>query len=463
MNLYKFMEEKSLIDRVGELDSLKAALSRPGPELVLLYGRRRVGKSRLLRELMKAVKADVFVMLEDADRATNLAKFASAVAKAFSLPSFSPSSFRNAFEAIPEKSVVFIDEFSYIAGSAGEFQGIWEEIAKPKQLKVVLSGSLIRIMEDLNYSLKSPLYGRATAILKLMPLQLAEVFAWYGGGAGAEEVFRTCFIVGGIPRYLEVIEKPSLEEIEKAFFSKNGLLLREGKLLLKESFPTSELYPKILFSVAGGKTEASKIANDCGVKAGEISKYLSVLADYGFVEKRQPVIGANKKSVRFYIKDRFIGFWSRFVWPYYAELESGVGTDGISFFRKNFGDYCGRAFEKTMMEILQANGGLLPQGFNRIGPQWGKAGGEAYEIDILAINEMENGILFAECKWSNDVDAAEVVKSLAEKTGFVEWNNEKRTGEFAVFAKSFKRRIGEFNGKKVHCLDLGDIEKVLRK
>lgn len=459
------MEEKQFIDRDEELNQLLSALKRKGPELVILYGRRRVGKSRLLKEASKKYNIDIFVMLEEADYATNLKKVSDAAAKRFNFPSFSPASFKDLFNSLPDGSIVMLDEYSYIYESAGEFQAVWEEIAKPKKIKLILSGSFMRIMEDLNYSIKSPLYGRATEIIKLMPLPIIHVRKWYESHK-LDDVLDAYFCVGGIPRYLEIVKTPSFDSIKDAFFSKNGLLLREGKLLLKESFPTSVLIPKILFSVASGVSEASKIANAVQIKANEISKYLSMLVDYGFVERKYPVIGGGKKDVRFYPADRFFAFWARFVWPNYSEIENGTNKAALETFEKNFSTFSGPEFERVVIEIIHANPGIVPFKFSAIGRQWGRMplefkperGKDQYEIDVVAFNENTKEIFFAECKWQEKVDAKRILVALKEKAKYVDWNDGKRWEHYAVFAKSFKDKFKEPN---VLLFDLKDIEKLL--
>lgn len=154
------MDETPFIDRIEEKQSLIESLNRSGAELIILYGRRRIGKSRLLKEVQTAVPIDIFIMLEDTTYQENLMKMARAVSTRFGFPSFSPTSFKEIFLALPAKSIIIIDEFSYLGDRIGEFQAIWEEIAKPHQLKIILSGSLIRVMEDMAFSLKSPRYGQ---------------------------------------------------------------------------------------------------------------------------------------------------------------------------------------------------------------------------------------------------------------------------------------------------------------
>lgn len=456
------MEEKVFIDREDELDLIEKSLKREGAELIVLYGRRRIGKSRLLEEVKKKNNSIISVMMEEADYYTNLNKFAQKISEYFNFPSFAPKSFREAFQNIPPKTILIIDEYSYISSASGEFQAIWEEIAKPNELKVVLSGSMIRIMEDLAYSIKSPLYGRATQVIKLQPLKIKDVYKWYDVKGELLKILEVYFSVGGVPRYLELIEKPSKEDIKKIFFQKNSLLLREGKLLLKESFPSSLIFPKIMFSIANGKTEATKIANDVNIKASEISKYLSILIDYGLVEKRFPVFGKEKKNVRFYMADRFFAFWTTFVWPYYGELETGITINSERKFNTDFAKFCGSEFEKTVMEILNIKNCMNLLKNARIGKQWGRLPknkiekeDNTYEIDILAVNEERKEILFGECKWRDNVDYYEIIQNLKKKAEFIDWNKGERKEIYAVFAKSFKK-------KGANCFDLNDLEKYLK-
>lgn len=457
------MEEKRFIDRRDEYTELVEALNRPGAELIILYGRRRIGKSRLLKELSNKINIDLFVMLEDADYDFNLKKFSENVAKKYSFPNFSPKNFKDIFLAIPKKSIIIIDEFSYLLNGTSEFQAIWEEIAKPKDLKIILSGSLIRIMEDLNYSLSSPLYGRATKVIKLMPLEFKYVLEWFKSHDNLADIMNAYFILGGIPRYLELINKPTIENINKEFFSKDGIFLREGKLLLKENFPSSNVYPRLLNIISNGNSVSKIIADKAGLKINEISKYLLVLIDFGYIMKKYPLIKSGKKDVRFYPNDRFFSFWSKFILNNYSDIESGQNKNALEFFDKNFKAYAGREFERLVLELLISENRLVR--FNKFGKQWGryreKSQTKTYEIDIVGLNEKEDEIIFGECKWQDNVNPIEVLNELIKKTQFVKWKNESRKESFLISAKSFIKKIDEFEGRKVYCFDLNDLKKRL--
>jgi len=420
------MEAKPFVGRRDELKLLFDSLQRAGPELIIVYGRRRVGKSRLLEELSRKRVIDISVMLEEADYNTNLLKFSRILSQKYNYPSFSPVSFRDAFSNIPEGASIIIDEFSYISATS-EFQAIWEEVCRKKNHKLILCGSMIRTMEDIAYSIKSPLYGRATTILKLLPLRFSEVLEWYPK-SDIRDVIETYFCVGGIPRYLELLPVPGQKEVIDSFISKNSILLREGKLLLKESFPSSEIYPKIMFALARGYTAPVKIANEIKIPAQQISKYLQILSDYGFAERRMPFLGGGKKDVRYYMADVFFDFWIRFVWPAYNEIESG---NMILPSKENLNTYFGRRYEQVIKELYHGSG-----------MQWGKN----YEIDILLKDG--NDFLVIECKWQDDVDAVLVLENMKESSKNLPAGNKK----YIIYSRSFKRTTKEANCYSLHDL-----------
>ena len=134
-------------------------------------------------------------------------------------------------------------------------------------------------------------------------------------------------------------------------------------------------------------------------------------------------------------------------------------------FENNFNAYLGKKFEKLVITLIKDNLLLKSKNFDKIGSQWGKFEGESgknsYEIDILGLNEKTKEAVFGECKWKDKVNALEIFKELEKKTKFVDWNKEDRKETMVIFAKSFSKKVLEFNNKKVLCFDLKDIEKEL--
>ncbi len=131
-------------------------------------------------------------------------------------------------------------------------------------------------------------------------------------------------------------------------------------------------------------------------------------------------------------------------------------------FDNEFNTFLGRKFEKFILNLIKDKKILNSLSFDSLGNQWGKSDKGTYEIDILALNESKKEALFGECKWKENVNSLEILNEIEEKTKFVNWHNKERKEIFAVFAKSFSKKVSEFNGRKVYCFDLKNIESELK-
>jgi len=178
-----------------------------------------------------------------------------------------------------------------------------------------------------------------------------------------------------------------------------------------------------------------------------LPKYLRTLKKMRIIKEERSVLG---KSRIIKIADNYFNFWIRFVHPFREEIELGV----FSFPEEKFNTYLGEVFEEVCKEFLIETR-FFP--FTKIGRWWHKD----REIDLVALNEKTKEILFGECKWQSKVNALKIAKELAEKSQYVPWHNGERKETFAIFAKSFSKKIEEFEGKKVYCYDLKDLKKFL--
>ena len=189
------------------------------------------------------------------------------------------------------------------------------------------------------------------------------------------------------------------------------------------------------------------------------------LIETEFVVREIPILEKPKsKKGRYYLRDNFLLFWFRYIHPNLSSIEEGIFN--VDVIRNDYSSYTGYIFEKisreTVVHLIREK--KLPE-FTKIGKQWGKIPSrkETYEIDVVALNDQTKDILFAECKWKDKVNAEKVCKELVEKASYVEWNNNKRKEYLAVFAKSFSKKIDEFEGRKVFCFDLKDVEKMMKR
>src|SRR3989344_159113 len=281
-------------------------------------------------------------------------------------------------------------------------------------------------------------------------------------------------IFEGIPYYYELIDKnkDSIGNIRELLINKNSTLQDEGNAVLSIEFGAqSKTYNTILTAISEGKTKLNEIASVFEDKTNIVIKYLETLRkEFSLVRRITPILDDTKKSKlgRYGINDNFLNFWFYYIEKNRNYIEQDRFDELNSFFMSNFNSYVGKTFEKFIISLIKDN--LIDEfakfEFSKVGGQWGNFRGEngkqVYEIDICAVNEKTKEILFGECKWQEKVNSLSVLNELKDKINYVRWENEKRKESYAVFARSFSKKVGEFEGRKVYCFDLKDIEKRLK-
>ena len=456
-----FPDMKRFVDREEEIKAIKAKLKSKNFELIIIFGRRRVGKTRLVLECVKGRYYIYYLATEK----NNISKFKSEVEKSIPIIKHAKEDWEAIFNFLKDKTII-IDEFPNILredrAALSEFQKIVDTILTPTRTKLILLGSSISMMKSKILSYKSPLYGRSTSILELKPLKFAQIRKFFEN-AEIEELVKIYGFAGGVPFYLQRIDKLPFfswlkEEIEKP----DSFLRYEVDILLRMEFEDYYTYKEILEAIALGKTKLNEIREYVKVK-GEITKYLKNLIRVGFVKREAPITKKRRsKKGRYYINDNFLRFWFRFIYPNLSSIEERIFD--INLIKSDYPRYLGAVFEEICKEFLveMIRRKKMPY-FNKIGKEWGSIPEkkEAFEIDIVALNERTKEILFSECKWKDKVNALKIAKELADKTEYVQWHNERRKEKFAIFAKSFSRKIEEYEGRKVYCFDLRDLERVL--
>ena len=454
------MIRKTFVNRKNELSSIENSDSREGFEFIVITGRRRVGKTRLLQEFSEDRKA-IFFMCEERKWEYNLDKFNKLIGEFFDIPTPNFDSFRECFEYIAKQDkdlILIIDEFSYLikdkdAGILGEFQGIVDEILKNKNITLILSGSAVSMMKKRVLNRKSPLYGRTTSQLNLQPFKFPELLEWFES-SDLESVIQIFGVCDGIPKYLEFFEgKDVIEEIKQNLFSPDAFLFREPKLLLEEELREPETYYQILEAISLGHTRTTEIANYSYMEAKNVSSYLSILRDLDFIKKEKSILSKKRKRGIYKIKDNFFNFWFRFVSPNFAEIENWQNKAAIVDFEENFDIYLSGVFEQVCRQFLNS-----VKSYPKIGRWWYKED----EIDIVALNEKKNKILFGECKWSKNKVPFRLLNDLKKKAEKVRWKKEKRDEEYALFSRSgFSEELTQkaSDSEELQIYSLTDLEK----
>ncbi len=456
------------IDREAELKALSERYGSERAEFIVIYGRRGVGKSELIEHFL-GDKDGVRLLAREEAETIQLRRFSERLAQFFKDEVLAKSPFNNwdaFFTYLVEKSgkrlVLALDEFPYLVGEnpalPSIIQDYWDNRLKKTKIFLILCGSSISMMERKVLGHKSPLYGRRTGQLLLKPFSFKDVFRHLGRGMRESVEFYSVF--GGTPAYVIQIdeEKFLLENIADKVLRKDSPLYRDVEFLLREELKEPRYYFSVLCSIAKGNTRIGEIMNDTGLKKGIVAKYLSVLSDLQLVKREVPVTESPLKSRRgvYTLQDNFFKFWFRYVYPHKEEVESNRQDEIIREVKNTLPSYVSPAFEEVCKEgvfELEKNG-EIPH-FTKIGRWWYK--GE--EIDLVCLNEHTREILFAECKWGEKVDAVRFFNELKEKARFLRWKNERRDEFYAIFAKSFKRKIVNRNLK---CFDLMDLEGIFR-
>jgi uncharacterized protein len=456
------MENIKFIGREKELKTISELKEN---FFLIVRGRRRIGKTSLLR---KAFPDAVYIFVWPNK---SLDWVCSEICQENNLPSF--SKFKDILNyLLDQNKIIILDEFQNFLNIDksvyGEIQKIIDERKTNKKFcKIAVAGSSNSLMNKVFNDSASPLYGRRTNEIflgNLLPPELINEL-----NISLEEFIELWSVFEGVPYYYELIkiDKRARENILDLVVLKNAQLQEEGNAILSVEFgKDSKTYNTVLSCIAEGKTKLNELATSFGNKKNEAVKYLDILRkDFNLVRKITPITENPSKSRdgRYQIFDNFLSFWFLVVDRQRGLIEQDRFEEVETNFKGNFNTFVGRKFEKFIIELIR--GGRIKEfrDFEKVGSQWGnfldKNVRGSYEIDIVALNNKKKEILFGECKWKEKVNALEVLKDLREKTKFVDWNLGKRKESFVVFAKSFSKKVNEFEGRKVHCFELKDLEK----
>ncbi|MGC9434980.1 MAG: ATP-binding protein [Methanomicrobiales archaeon] len=456
------------LNRDRELSHLHERYGSDGAEFIVLYGRRRVGKSELIDQFLRTATG-IHLVAREESKHLQLRRFSADLSTYFKDPFLQKTGFSDwdsFFEYLiqhaADRAVIAIDEFPYLVKEdpslPSMLQEYWDRRLKKTRIFLILSGSSISMMESVTMEYGSPLFGRRTGQILLQPLRFIHILEYIGDFKTAVEFYA---VFGGTPAYIMAVdpERDILQNIEEKVMREDSFLFRDVEFVLRAELVEPRYYFSILFSLAGGNHRIGLICNDTGLSKSVVNKYLSILIDLKLVHRRIPVTEVHKsRKGLYFLSDNLFDFWFSFVNPHLDMLERGNAPLVVDqYVRPQFAQYVGKHFEEMVMDLFdQINGmGLLPFVFTRMGSWWHR--GE--EIDIVCLAENPYRILFCECKWQDGVDAAEVFAGLRRKAPHVSWNNDRRSEYFCVVARSFSRRA-EGEGLS---LDLDDCTALLER
>lgn len=433
------------IGRTRELSELNRLYDSGKFEMPVIYGRRRVGKTRLITEFAKGKRA-IYFQARRTNAEANLNMLSAAVLS--QIPDAAGASYRTYDEvfnvlakiARDERLVMVIDEYPYLAESYPEISSLLQDridhvFAPDTQLMLILCGSSLSFMEEQVLGYESPLYGRRTAQFKIEPIDFFTTLeAW--SGMTLEDAAICYGMTDGVPAYVEKIDPTaSLEEnITRQFLDPSGYLFEEpGNLLLQEC-RNPEQYDAIVQAIAQGRSKVSEIASATGIAASNTKGYLDKLASLGIVERELPLNETSNKRAVYSLADQMFRFWYRFVPQNIGLIQNEMSSLAYQRIEPYLSDYMGPVFELICRQFVYvlAKAGKLDVVPAKLGRWWGTDNRtrRQEEIDLIA-DDAEGSAIFMECKWRNEPVGEDVLDTLVNRSEM--FARTKR--EYIIFAK----------------------------
>lgn len=425
------------IGREQELNALEKLYASNKFEFAVIYGRRRVGKTALINHFLDGKKAIYFMGVES-NAKQNLENFSKSIMEYSNGIETETSflSFQAALEYVfrlaqKERLILAIDEYPYVARSskslASTLQLLIDKYKDSSKLMLILCGSSMSYMEDHVLAYKSPLYGRRTAQIKLLPFDFEETCRYFKNLSNEDKAL-IYGIVGGTPQYLlQINDSLSVEEnIKNTFLNPMSFLYEEPINLLKQEVREPAIYTAIITAIAAGASRMSEISGKVGEDTNVCSAYIKNLINLGIVQKETPYgEKASRKSV-YSIEDNMFRFWHRFVLENNSAIARGATELVYRRIEPKLSEYMGKVFEdickQYLWKLLLA--GKCPVEFTSLGRWWGNDPIEKCqaEIDIMGEQDKDTA-LFAECKWTNEKADISVLETLAKRSRLFSYKN----------------------------------------
>ncbi len=423
--------EFEFIGRQQELRRMDDLWNRKTAQFLVLYGRRRVGKTALLVEwIRRSHNRALYWVASPTSLAAQLRDFSQAI-YSFSHPDvqvpehFTYATWKQAFEEIAtlaqeQRLALFIDEFTFLLevnpGIAGELQNLWDHRLSHTNLFLCLSGSHLGMMKREFLSYQAPLYGRASAQIYLKPFFFGQTKLFFPKYSAVDRV-AIYSIFGGVPAYwMQIDQSKSVSQtIKRELLTPNNLMQAEPRLLLQDFISATHNYISILSAIANGAHTIKEISQEAGIPNVNPPKYLAVLTDAGFVERRVPVtnIGPSREG-RYHITDPYLRFYFRFLVGRQAQIALGVQEQALAEITRHMIDFIGTyTWEEICREwVLRAGAaGILPYLPDEVGSAWNSKA----QVDVVGINTMEKTIILGECKWLLKPADRKVMAELVEE------------------------------------------------
>ena len=420
----------NFVDRIEETARLRDALSREKFSLVVVYGRRRLGKSTLIKRGLS--DSDVYFLSDRSEGQHQRILLAKVVAQVF--PDFDKlvypdweSLFRAVNYRTDKRFTLCLDEFPYLVEQSPELPSVLQKLVDEKQLKynLVLCGSSQNMMYGLFLDSTAPLYGRADEIMRLMPIRLP--YIQEALNLDAVSAVEEYAVWGGVPRHWELREtRNSLSDaLWHNILSINGTFYEEPIKLFQDDVKDIVKTSTIMSYIGSGANRLSEIAARCNEPATNLSRPLKKLIDLGFLEKDVPfgIDEKNAKKSLYKIADPFMAFYYQFVVPNRSFIELGRRLPIEQALAAHFPEYVSMHWEKLCRDAVTGNmvNGIV---YGKVKRWWGpvlneRKEPEQIEIDVMAESLDKKYLLVGECKWTNQENGKQLTAELLRKANLL--------------------------------------------
>lgn len=430
------------VNRHKEKERLQRALSSVKSQFIVVYGRRRCGKSALMHEVLPS--GSVFYTADLQERPLQLRALARQVEKV--IPGFSKpvypdweSLLTSLNAALRSHICICLDEFPYLVRNSPELPSVLQKMIDAgghKNFHLIICGSSQQMMHHLALDSASPLYGRADEILRVRPMN--EVSLQLFLDLGVDETIHEFSVWGGVPRYWEIRSKSRnlKEAIISHLLDRNGILYEEPERLFTDEMRTSMQAYSVLSLIGAGCHRLSEIAGRLEKPATQLSRVLAFLIDLGYIRREIPFgesVRSTKRSL-YKIDDPFLNFYFKFLTPEKSRLESGLVDQVWNSIESQFSLHVSHTWEercRRAIPFLDIRGVR----FNPASRWWGSGrDGKPMEIDLLALSTDGHSMLIGEVKWTGKASAAAILNELTRK-----WENIPFPKPSKVFKVLFSR------------------------
>ena len=466
----KFYDRETELALLRELTERSAQYS----QFTAIFGRRRIGKTELVRQHLQ--NRGIYFFVEKRPSNALLAEFSATLKSHIAhAPAF--TDWKDFFvflfaETQRQPLIVVFDEFqNFLTIEPAIYsilQDVWDTWQKQSRIHLIAIGSVVGLMKKVFQDAKEPLYGRLTREIDLSPLPIEAIYqiATDLGFQSPTDILTLYGIFGGMPRYYEIMESMGLggsaipHILHRALFTPFAPFRNEMRdIILSEFGNTAHTYLAILEAIATGKTRRSEIAGPAGLPATSLSKYLRELSDlFDLIEREVPITEQSwkTKKSRYKIRDPFITFWMRFIYRQLSIYESGNFPYFLNRLNTSVSEFMGFAFENITRELLiqRNHHNAAPFYFHRIGRWWDRQS----EIDLVALNPETRQTLFVECKWTSTPVGTDVLQTLKHRAQKLPTSD----AFYLIASKSgFTETLKNLRDSHLHLWDPNDIATFL--